>query len=292
MKEGHCLIVEEADEYSYSLLKNIIKDLKVYDKGKLCYVIDYIPREVDSKFRLIFLKDKIDSKINNKGWIENKIINFNPSREQIKNQLLNDILIKEDFVLHTTYSKVPDDTQRDLFKILEIEDKLLTIYSQFDFSGNPEKNGYNQGLIEKMKNEIGSHTVVSERLSGYTLRKAEFEEEIMKFDSFANDGANIWKIISKFIYLDNVYNFSYTVFSKILFEFYKNVIKVKEIEYKNSKENLLLLIHFIIDRIIFLFSMEDRKIFLFLLICYYLSEKSMNIILIILFIINFLLNIL
>jgi len=49
---------------------------------------------------------------------------------------------------------------------------------------------------------------------------------------------------------------------------------VKYVEYKSDRDNLLILIRFILDKVGYLFTYDDRKVFLFLLICYYLGEKS------------------
>ncbi len=53
-------------------------------------------------------------------------------------------------------------------------------------------------------------------------------------------------------------------------------LKNTEEDYEKDKELLLELIKFIINKIAFLFTYEDRKMFLFLLLCYYLGEKSKN----------------
>lgn len=49
-------------------------------------------------------------------------------------------------------------------------------------------------------------------------------------------------------------------------------------EYKSDRDNLLILIRFILEKIAYIFSYDDRKQFLFLLLCYYLGEKSNDLI--------------
>ena len=220
MKQGLYLFVEQAEEKTYAQLKNIIKDQKVYKDGKICYLIDNSPKEVNEKFKMIFIKDKLNCGTNSKTWLEMQMLNFNPSRKQIKFGLLNYLIQKEDVVLHTESTRLEAEILKLNFTLSEAEDKIHEVFSQFDFSGNVEKNINNQTLNDKIRTEYNNFTYTTETMNGFKLKFKESEDNISMYELLTEDLAYIWKLMTKFNLIDSVYNFSFVVFKKFMVEFY------------------------------------------------------------------------
>ena len=220
MTNGYYLIIEQADDKTYNLFKNVIKGLKVFDKGRACYVLDYVPKEFSEKFKILFIKDKMDDKISNKFWLETQMINFDPSKEQIKVSLSKNLIMKEDFLLYNNMGQNSLDILKDQIRLQDSEERIHNIYSQFDFSGNTDRNNANQSSNDKMRIEFQTYTIINENFTGYLNKKRENEDAAYKYEHLSKDCANIWKLISRFIYLDNVYNFSFPVFVKTMIGFY------------------------------------------------------------------------
>ena len=276
LKEGFYLLIEQCDERVYNLMKNIIKENKFTDKGKTYVTVDHVSKEFNDKFKLFFLKDKIDTKINSKFWIECLVINFSPSREQIKSSLMKELTISDDSILWNSTNKTINEILRDNMKLFDVEDKMHSILSQFDYTGNVEKNQNNSSLLEKLKNEIMMHNNLQKNVIEVNKdRLFKNQSEISKFSDLAADAAHIYKLLSKFIYLDNIYNFSFVVYSKYIKEYYRDVIKiegVKDPEY--TKDKLITLIRYIFDKVALLFSFEERKLLLSVLVFFYLYQSG------------------
>jgi energy-coupling factor transporter ATP-binding protein EcfA2 len=275
MKEGYYLFIEQSDEKTYNLFKNVIKDEKINDKGRVYVSLDGQLKEISEKFRLYFIKDKIDTKVNSKIWIESLVINFVPSRDLINSQILKELTNSQDPTTWNFYSKTLNEMLNQNSKLLELEDRMINVLNQFDYTGNVDKNSSNQNFLSNFKNESAQHTHFESVVYSLQDKILKCKSDMSKFRELSDDAARIYKLMSRFSFLDNIYNFSFTVYCNYIKEFYHEKIATKTLSDADyTKEDLLDLIMFVYDKVALLYTYDERKLLLFSLMLFYLSQKG------------------
>jgi hypothetical protein len=136
-------------------------------------------------------------------------------------------------------SKVNNLINKDSFKLLEIEKKLLAYNKQFDFSGNLDKLEHNQSVLDKYTIESNTHTTITKQINNNQKRIEIFDVELNKFKIISNVASKIYKLLMKFFYYDNFYVIPIEFMNDIVKEFYRinYGIYSKEITKKIYQEN-------------------------------------------------------
>jgi len=274
MKEGYTLFIEQAEDKLYNVVKNLFnEENKFSDKGRTYFLIEGIPKEYNERFKLYLIKDKIDSTINKKYMIETLVINFIPSFNQIKTGLLYELAMIEDSSIWNSYSRSMQDISKETHRLNEIEDRMNGIFNQFDYTGNVDKINSNTNFLNALKNETAQHTSIQTLIKNHREKVFRYQGEIhLKFKALSEDASKLYKSMARFNLLDNIYNFSFHVFCRFVKEFYKeNISNKKQGEYKSEK-NLLSLILYIYHRTANVFSFDDRKLLLFVMLVFYLNK--------------------
>ena len=200
--------------------KNLILDNKIFEKGKTFVNINHTNKEINEKFKLFFVKDKIDTLIDSQMWLESLVINFIPCKDVLRSNLNRELLANEGKNLWNIYMKINTEIYKDNIKLMDLEEKINQILVNFDYTGSVEKNANNSGLLERLKSEYVNHSnlMASVEMNNEKLVKSQFE--IGKYDCIADEASRMFKIISKFTNVDNIYNFGFAVFIKYVKEFY------------------------------------------------------------------------
>ena len=110
---------------------------------------------------------------------------------------------------------------KDLFRLMEIEKKLLTYNKQFDFSGALDKLEHNQNILDKYIIETNTHNAILKQIKNNKKRIEIFDVELDKFKIIANIASKIYKLLMKFFYYDNLYILPIEYFSLLIKDFYK-----------------------------------------------------------------------
>ena len=110
---------------------------------------------------------------------------------------------------------------KDSFKLLEIEKKLLAYNKQFDFSGNLDKLEHNQGVLDKYTIESNTHTTITKQINNNKKRIEIFDVELNKFKIISNVCSKIYKLLMKFFYYDNFYVIPIELMNDLVKEFYR-----------------------------------------------------------------------
>lgn len=220
MKDGMCLMIERVDSKIFDVFKNIVLDNKVAEKGKTFVSVNNVSKEISEKFKLFFIKDKIDTLIDSQMWIETLVVNFIPCKEVLRGTLIRELLANDGDNLWNAYMRVSTDIFKDSIKLIDLEDKINQILTNFDYSGSVEKNANNSGLLERLKAEYQIHNNLLTQMDANKEKLERFQEDIGKFSLVADEASRMYKLISKFTNIDNIYNFGFAVFLKYVKEFY------------------------------------------------------------------------
>ncbi len=220
LKEGNCLMIERVDTKIFDTFKNVILDNKFQEKGRTYVNINNANKEINNKFKLFFVKDKVDSLIDSQMWLESLVVNFIPCKEILRGTLIRELLANEGNNLWNVYMRTSTDIFKDNIKLFDLEDKIHQILSAFDYTGNVEKNDTNSGLLERLKNEYTNHTNLFEQIESNNESLHKYQEDINKYSLIADEAGKMFKMLSKFTSIDNIYNFGFSVFIKLIKDFY------------------------------------------------------------------------
>ena len=179
MKNGSILFIKQCEESIYDYLENLINEKFSYnaEKGRNAYLIKNKKMVKSDRFKLYLIKYKTSSKISKKAFSNCYVINFTCPAEVISTQI-NDSLCKEqNLESFQQKNKIQNVINKDLFKLLEIEKKLLTYNKQFDFSGNLEKLEQYQNVLDKYKIETNTHTTIIKQINNNKKRIEIFNLE-------------------------------------------------------------------------------------------------------------------
>ncbi len=185
-------------------------------------MLDYQNKEINEKFKLYFIKDKIDTKISSKMWVETLVINFIPSRSQLKSTITKQLLLSENRTLWENYVSTLQDLLRFEFNLKSDEDEIHNVFGQIDLLGLSDKLQRNIELKDELAELFTKHTGIEDNISTFKKRKDEIKQELYKYDVLSDDAAKIYKLISKFIYIDNIYNLNFNIYCNFINEFYKS----------------------------------------------------------------------
>ena len=237
MKNGSILFIKQCEENIYNYLENLINEKFTYnaEKGRNAYLIKNKKMIKSDRFKLYLIQSKTNSKINKKAFANCYVINFTCPAEVISNTINDSICKEQNLESFQQKSKINNVINKDLFRLLEIEKKLLTYNKQFDFSGNLEKLEHNQNVLDKYKIETNTHTTITKQINNNKKRIEIFNVELDKFKIISNISSKIYKLLMKFFYYDNLYVLPIEYFCDLIKEFYKNNYGIYSEEIKKKK---------------------------------------------------------
>ena len=251
-KNGANLFIENAKEINeiYYYFFNLINDkTKIEEKSKKIVTIDEIKYSYKfDNFKLFILKNNINNekkmKIDSDIYFNMIIINFNISKDDIKQLLLNEITESQEEKLFKLNKNISNDLIKDKFKKLILENKIIKSIINFDLSGNLDKLSNIQSLNEKFLEDCLIHTNCLNNIKN-KQRKLEIIKSILdeKFLKFINDSSIIYKWLYKFFIVDNNFilnfEFLFDIFNQFLINENNKIIeKNKKLNNNNKNINL------------------------------------------------------
>ena len=216
------MVVEQADEKTYHLLKNIIRENYSQVNNKSMVLLDYQEKDINEKFNLIVIHNNfLNQDINSKAVIDTLFLNFIPNREQMKLLIRNELL---SFINSENLNEIIDksfENMKSSFQLKNNEEEIYNIFNNYDFHGMADKVNTNKELFDKLNDELNRHKIIIDEMKVFNSRKNELLNSQLHLDVLANDAAKIFKLFSKLIFIDNFYNYSIYLFSKIILSFYQ-----------------------------------------------------------------------
>jgi hypothetical protein len=224
MRNGSILFINQCEEAIYNALENLVNEKFTYnaEKGKNCYLIKNRKMVKSEKFKLYLIKSKPSSKIPPKAFANCYVINFTCPADVISDSIYASLCKEQNLNSFLQKNKINNVINKDLFKLMEIEKKLLTYNKQFDFSGNLEKLDHNQNVLDKYKIETNTHTTISKQINNNKKRIEIFNIELDKFKIISKVCSKIYKLLMKFFYYDNLYFLPIEYICDLVKEFSKN----------------------------------------------------------------------
>ena len=223
MKSGSILFIKQCEENIYNILQNLIDEKSSYNSinGKKCYLIKNKKIDRNDRFKLYLIKSKPNSKIPEKAFANCYVINFTCPSDVISDTIYDSLCNAQNPYTFGQKNKMINVINKDLFRLMEIEKKLLTYNKQFNFSGALDKLEHNQNILDKYIIETNTHDTISKQIKNNKKRIEIFDVELDKFKIISNVTSKIFKLIMKFFYYDNLYILPIEYFNQIIKDFYK-----------------------------------------------------------------------
>ena len=201
--------------------------------------IDEHKYEIHDNFKLYLFKNvfgnktmKIDSNI----WFSMIFVNFNLSKEEIKNRLFLDLSKTRNELAYNGFKKFRNERIKQSLTKIDTEKKIINTILQFDLSGNVDKLVNTEALNEKYKTEciILSNCEKTLDILENKLRKQK-TGLIDNYIKICTDCAKIFKWVYKFCFFHTSYLIQSSSLTKILIDFILEKISLQE-ELKNLNE--------------------------------------------------------
>ena len=236
LKNGGILYIDQVEAKIFDVLKNIIIDNNIStERNKKAYMLRGKKIEKNEKFKLYFIKNKIDSEINSKCWNELLIVNFNATSDVISKRIFNAIANEQDVNTLNLYNKTRDGIAKDNFRLYEIENKIHGYVSQFDFSGGLDKIEKNQNILERFKIEIQTHSAIQNQIENNKHKLYLYNANLQRYNLISKQACKIYKWYGRFFKFDNLYMIPIDVFCGFVKEFFKSKFGIFSDVVKNVK---------------------------------------------------------
>ena len=237
MKNGCILFIDQCEENIYSILENLITNKFSYnaEKGKNCYLIKNKKMEKSDRFKLYLIKSKLNSKIPKKAFKNLYVINFTCPLPVIKDSIFNSLCEMQDLQTYQQKNRTQNDINKDTYKLLDYEKKILNYNKQFDLTGNLDRLDHNQNILSKYGIEAASHTNILNQITRNQKRIEISRIILQRFEKISEQGAQIYKILSKFFSYDNLYTLPIDYIESLVKEFYKSKFGIYSEVIQNKK---------------------------------------------------------
>ena len=244
MRNGSVLFIEQCEEGIYNIMENLITNKFIYnaETGKNSYMIRGKKLIKNPKFKLYFIKSKPKSQINNNILDNCYLLNFKCPKNIIQEYIYNSICKEQNPSLYQTVVKMKNNVNKDIFRLFELEKKLLDYNKKIDLSYDLEKLDYNQSLLDKYKIEAANYTNLTNQIKIEKIKLNIFKEQLRRYDCISKDSSQIYKLFYTFFNKDILYNLPIEYISDLIKEFFrskfdieKNLLKKKD-KNKNKKD--------------------------------------------------------
>ena len=237
MKSGSILFIKQCEENIYNILQNLIDEKFSYNpnNGKNCYLIKNKKIDRNERFKLYLIKSKPNSLIPEKAFANCYVINFTCPSDVISDSINDSLCNEQNPNTFSQKNKMINVINKDTFRLMEIEKKLLTYNKQFDFSGALDKLEHNQNILDKYIIETNTYNTISKQIKNNKKRIEIFDVELDKFKTISNITSKIYKLLMKFFYFDNLYILPIEYFSRIVKDYYKLHFGIYSEEIKKEK---------------------------------------------------------
>jgi hypothetical protein len=230
----------------YYQFSNYINNKFTLSNSKKYISFDEHDYEKNDKFRLFLFKNIYGNKmmkIDNNMWFSLIFVNFNLSKEEIKERIFLDISKLRNELAFNGFKKFRNEKVKQNLKKIESEKKIINTILQFDPSGNIDKLVNTEALNERYKTECNMHSSCEKMIekveSKIQKQKSGLIENYLKI---CTDSAKIFKTLYKFCFFKTSFLFERSTLMKILNDFIKEKVAINEElknlgEYKNIEED-------------------------------------------------------
>ncbi|OMJ81675.1 hypothetical protein SteCoe_17784 [Stentor coeruleus] len=211
IKEGYPLVIEDIGETLIPFLDPVLnKSLSEQSPGRYTLHMGDMDIEYDTKFKLY-----MTSKLSNPHYlpevsIKVNLINFTVTIEGLEEQLLADIVRKEEPKIESEQNKLIKEISDGQKEILAIEQSILT-----SLSNNNENILDDAKLIAKLDHSKKQSDAINIRIIASEKTKEDNELAREKYKVVARIGSVLYFVIADMSSIDPMYQFSLNYFSKL-----------------------------------------------------------------------------
>ena len=201
--------------------------------------------EKNDKFRLFLFKNIYGNKmmkIDNNMWFSLIFINFNLTKEELKERIFLDISKLRNELAFNGFKKFRNEKVKQSLTKIDSEKKIIKTILEFDPSGNIDKLVNTEALNEKYKTDCNVHSNCEKMIEKMESKiKKQKSGLIENYLTISTDCAKIFKSLYKFCFFKTSFLFQRSSLIKILNQFYKEKFSINEElkninEYKNVEE--------------------------------------------------------
>ena len=245
IKNGMKLFIDGITDINkiYYLLYNYINHRFGGDKYKRIVIIDEHKYTIHDNFKLYMFKNIMGKelmKIDNNIWSNILIINFNISKDDIKEKIFLDISKKRNELAYNSLKKIRNEKIKESLRKIETEKKMINSILQLDTSGNIEKLSNTETLNERYSTECQMYTIIQNSLisldSRYKKQRNGLNEN---YEQLCKDASQLIKWIYRFNLLKISYLLTPQTLNKYLYEYIEEKIAIKkQLNEKKSEKNM------------------------------------------------------
>ena len=234
IRNGIKLFVEGINDINkiYYLFYNYINHRFGGDKYKRTVIIDDHKYSLHDNFKLYIFKNvagKEYIKMDNNIWFNMLIINFNISKEDIKEKIFLDISKNRNELAYNGLKKIRNEKIKESLRKLETEKKMINSILQLDTSGNIDRLTNTETLNEKYTTECQMHSIIQSSIESleYRYKKQRLGLNV-NYDKLCNDASHLFKWIMRFNLLEISYLIKPSILMKYLNDFIEEKIIIKK----------------------------------------------------------------
>ena len=223
----------------YHQFNQFINQRFTINNSKKYVNIDEHKYEIHDNFKLFLFKNVFGNKVMNIDsniWFSMIFVNFNLSKEEIKNRLYLDLSRIRNELAYNGFKKFRNEKIKQSLIKIDTEKKLINTILQFDLSGNIDKLVNTEALNEKYKTECKIHSNC-EKMIEILENKIRKQREGLNENYFrlCLDSAKIIKWLYKFCFFKTAYLIQSSSLTKYIIEFIQEKISIAD-EIKNLNE--------------------------------------------------------
>ena len=244
IKNGLKLFIDGITDINkiYYLFYNYLNHRFGGDKYKRIVIIDNHKYIIHDNFKLYMFKNIMDKeymKIDNNIWSNMLIINFNISKNNIKEKIFLDISKKRNELAYNSLKKIRNEKIKESLRKIEIEKKMMDSIIQLDISGSIDRLANTSTLNEGYTTECQIYTVILNSLDSLNLRyKRQIKELNENYEKLCKDASQLIKWIYRFNLLEISYLLTPLTLNTYLNDFIEEKISIKKkINEKNNVYN-------------------------------------------------------
>ena len=212
------------------------------DKYKKLVLIDDHKYELNDSFKLYIFKNTIEKsimKVDQNIFFNMLLINFNLSKEDIKDQIFIELGKKRNEAASNSFKKLRNDLIKQSLSKLETENKMINSILQLDISGNVDKLQSNESINEKYKTECQLYSKINTILKKYDI---SYKKQKLAFDDnygkLSRHSSILFKWIFKFNLTQTMYLINPETLIKYLLEFYDEKILLQREHQENERKKI------------------------------------------------------
>ncbi|RHY30280.1 hypothetical protein DYB32_004445, partial [Aphanomyces invadans] len=210
VRDGHPLLLEDVQEVLDPALDTLLLKSLVKQGGKFMLRLGDKDVLYDRNFRLYMVTKLPNPHYLPDVCIKVNTINFTVTKEGLEDQLLGDVVRKEQPDVELRKNTLLASIANDQKILKSIESKILALLS--NSQGNILDD---QVLINTLADSKQTATVVSERLAESEVTRAEISEIRNKYRGVSSRGSILYFVLADLAAVDPMYQYSLEYFSRL-----------------------------------------------------------------------------